>query len=244
MKLIIFDVGNAFCSLVSSPNGYGLMVDCGSNEDKENPVDAIRRYRDWLQLRSYVTRQGVTYPLGLLHITHPDEDHVRNAVRIKKELTPYLMQKTRWEEFPDGQEIHSEYRSLLDNPYRGSNPETVDWGFDINKTFSIPIEVVRNHPNLKDKVRNNSSILRYIACNGVKVLFTGDLESVGWEWLIAHDHDFLQTIKCGVDILIAPHHGHKSGFPKALFDIIGNVKMVIHSKDSEADKDGTDVASQ
>lgn len=244
MKLIVFDVGNAFCSLVSSPNGYGLMVDCGSNEDKENPVDAIRRYRDWLQLRSYVTRQGVTYPLGLLHITHPDEDHVRNAVRIKKELTPYLMQKTRWEEFPDGQEIHSEYRSLLDNPYRGSNPETVDWGFDINKTFSIPIEVVRNHPNLKDKVRNNSSILRYIACNGVKVLFTGDLESVGWEWLIAHDHDFLQTIKCGVDILIAPHHGHKSGFPKALFDIIGNVKMVIHSKDSEADKDGTDVASQ
>ena len=244
MKLIVFDVGNAFCSLVSSPNGYGLMVDCGSNEDKENPVDAIRRYRDWLQLRSYVTRQGVTYPLGLLHITHPDEDHVRNAVRIKKELTPYLMQKTRWEEFPDGQEIHSEYRSLLDNPYRGSNPETVDWGFDINKTFSIPIEVVRNHPNLKDKVRNNSSILRYIACNGVKVLFTGDLESVGWEWLIAHDHDFVQTIKCGVDILIAPHHGHKSGFPKALFDIIGNVKMVIHSKDSEADKDGTDVASQ
>ena len=244
MKLIVFDVGNAFCSLVSSPNGYGLMVDCGSNEDKENPVDAIRRYRDWLQLRSYVTRQGVSYPLGLLHITHPDEDHVRNAVRIKKELTPYLMQKTRWEEFPDGQEIHSEYRSLLDNPYRGSNPETVDWGFDINKTFSIPIEVVRNHPNLKDKVRNNSSILRYIACNGVKVLFTGDLESVGWEWLIAHDHDFVQTIKCGVDILIAPHHGHKSGFPKALFVIIGNVKMVIHSKDSEADKDGTDVASQ
>lgn len=244
MKLIVFDVGNAFCSLVSSPNGYGLMVDCGSNEDKENPVDAIRRYRDWLQLRSYITRQGVSYPLGLLHITHPDEDHVRNAVRIKKELTPYLMQKTRWEEFPDGQEIHSEYRSLLDNPYRGSNPETVDWGFDINKTFSIPIEVVRNHPNLKDKVRNNSSILRYIACNGVKVLFTGDLESVGWEWLIAHDHDFVQTIKCGVDILTAPHHGHKSGFPKALFDIIGNVKMVIHSKDSEADKDGTDVASQ
>ena len=80
--------------------------------------------------------------------------------------------------------------------------------------------------------------------NGVKVLFTGDLESAGWEWLIAHDQDFVQTIKYGVDILIAPHHGHKSGFPKALFDVIGNVKMVIHSKDSEAGKDGTDVATQ
>ena len=244
MKLIVFDVGNAFCSLVSSPNGYGLMVDCGSNEDKENPVDAIYRYRNWLQLRSYVTRQGMSYPLGLLHITHPDEDHVRNAVRIKKELTPYLMHKTKWEEFPDGTDIYNEYRTLLDNCYRGSNPEAIDSGFDINKTFSIPIEVVRNNPKLKDKVRNNSSILRYIAYNGVKVLFTGDLESAGWEWLIAHDQDFVQTIKCGVDILIAPHHGHKSGFPKALFDIIGNVKMVIHSKDSEADKDGTDVASQ
>lgn len=244
MKLIIFDVGNAFCSLVSSPNGYGLMVDCGSNEDKENPVDAIYRYRNWLQLRSYVTRQGMSYPLGLLHITHPDEDHVRNAVRIKKELTPYLMHKMKWEEFPDGTDIYNEYRTLLDNCYRGSNPEAIDWGFDINKTFSIPIEVVRNNPKLKDKVRNNSSILRYIAYNGVKVLFTGDLESAGWEWLIEHDQDFVQTIKYGVDILIAPHHGHKSGFPKALFDVIGNVKMVIHSKDSEAGKDGTDVATQ
>lgn len=244
MKLIIFDVGNAFCSLVSSPNGYGLMVDCGSNEDKENPIDAIRRYRNWLKLRSYVTRQGISYPLGLLHITHPDEDHVRNAVRIKKELTPYLMHKTKWEEFPDGTDIYNEYRTLLDNCYRGSNPEVIDWGFDINKTFSIPIEVVRNNPKLKDKVRNNSSILRYLSYNDVKILYTGDLESAGWDWLIANDRDFVQTIRNGVDILIAPHHGHKSGFPKALLDIIGNVKMVIHSKDSEAGKDGTDVASQ
>lgn len=244
MKLIIFDVGNAFCSLVSSPNGYGLMVDCGSNEDKENPVDAIYRYRNWLQLRSYVTRQGISYPLGLLHITHPDEDHVRNAVRIKKEQTPYLMHKTKWEEFPDGTDIYNEYRTLLDNCYRGSNPEVIDWGFDINKTFSIPIEVVRNNPKLKDKVRNNSSILRYLSYNDVKILYTGDLESAGWDWLIANDRDFVQTIRNGVDILIAPHHGHKSGFPKALLDIIGNVKMVIHSKDSEAGKDGTDVASQ
>ncbi len=48
----------------------------------------------------------------------------------------------------------------------------------------------------------------------------------------------------GVNILIAPHHGHKSGFPKALFDEIGEVDLVIHSKDTEAEKDGTDVSSQ
>ena len=34
---------------------------------------------------------------------------------------------------------------------------------------------------------------------------------------------------------------HDSGFPKALFDLTGNVRTIILSKDSEATKEGTDV---
>ena len=55
---------------------------------------------------------------------------------------------------------------------------------------------------------------------------------------------FVDSVKNGIDILIAPHHGHKSGFPSALFEITGLVDVVIHSKGSEGNIDGTDVSSQ
>lgn len=244
MKIIVFDVGNAFCSLIKSPNGYGLMIDCGCHNDKDNPVDVIRNNVEWLELKPFVASTGTSYPLGLLHITHPDDDHVRNAARIERELKPYLLRKIKWEEFPDGKDINNDYKQSIDNQYRGSNPETIEWGFDENKIFQIPIDTVKTDEELSKKVRNNSSILRYISHNGVRILFTGDLETAGWQWLIDNNRDFVNTVKSGIDIFIAPHHGHNSGFPKCLFDLIGNVKMIIHSKGSEANIEGTDVAAQ
>jgi hypothetical protein len=244
MKLIIFDVGNAFCSIISSPNGYGMMIDCGSNGDKDCPVALVQSNKEWLGLKNFVKSTGESYPLGLLHITHPDDDHVRNAKKIKEELEPYLLQRTRFEEFPDGDKIHDEYKEHIDKQYRGSNPEKIDWGFDENKTFQIPMDVLKADENLSKKLRNNSSIVRFISHNGTRILYTGDLETPAWEWLVKNNQSFVNTIKNGVDIFIAPHHGHNSGFPQCLFNIVGNVKMIIHSKGSEASIEGTDVSNK
>lgn len=244
MKLIIFDVGNAFCSIISSPNGYGMMIDCGSNGDKDCPVALVQSNKEWLGLKNFVKSTGESYPLGLLHITHPDDDHVRNAKKIKEKLEPYLLQRTRFEEFPDGDKVHDEYKEYIDKQYRGSNPEKIDWGFDKNKTFQIPMDVLKADENLSKKLRNNSSIVRFISHNGASILYTGDLEAPAWEWLIKNNQSFVDTIKNGIDIFIAPHHGHNSGFPQSLFDIVGNVKMIIHSKGSEANIEGTDVSNK
>ena len=248
MKLIIFDVGNAACSVISTPSKYGLMIDCGSNSEKSNPVDLLKtkEYKNWLELKPYITADNRQFQLGLLHITHPDDDHVRNAARIKNEFPPYLLQRRQYEEFPDGDKINKDYVSNIDIEYRGNNPETINWGIipDKFKTFSISLSVVKSNELLNSKIRNNSSILRYIEYNGVKILFAGDLEKAGWDWLAEHDNDFIKTMGNGLDILIAPHHGHKSGFPSSLFALTGNVKCVIHSKGSEGNIDGTDVSSQ
>ena len=56
-----------------------------------------------------------------------------------------------------------------------------------------------------------------------------------------NNSDFANLMRQGIDVLIAPHHGHESGFPKALFDLTGNVDVIILSKDSEATIEGTDV---
>ena len=244
MKLIVFDVGDAACSIISSPTSKGLMIDCGSNSEKPNPVDSYNKYKGWLGITPFITSEGTKYELGLLHITHPDDDHVRNAKRINKDLEPYLLRKREYEEFPDGDLINQEYKDYIDKKYRGTNPEAINWGFDKNETFQIPMATLKSDEILSKKLRNNSSIIRFIEKNGIRILFSGDLETPGWEWLIDNNKSFVNTISNGNDVLIAPHHGHTSGFPSALFDKIGYVKCVIHSKGSEANIEGTDVSSQ
>ncbi|RLD36617.1 MAG: hypothetical protein DRI83_05175, partial [Bacteroidetes bacterium] len=197
-----------------------------------------------LGIKSFVTSKGSEYELGLLHITHPDDDHVRNAKRISEELKPYLLRKREYEEFPDGDSINGDYKDYIDKKYRGKNPEEIDWGFDRIEAFQIPMDIIIKDEALSKKTRNNSSILRFIERQGVKILFSGDMETAGWDWLIENDKPFVEIMQGGIDILIAPHHGHKSGFPSSLFEIIGNVKCVIHSKGSEGNIEGTDVSSQ
>jgi len=244
MKIIIFDVGNAACSIISSPNNYGMMIDCGSHSDKTNPVDLFNINKEWLGIKPFTTSIGVKYDIGLLHITHPDDDHVRNAKKIREELTPYLLRKRKYEEFPDGDSINTDYKEYINKYYRGTNPETINWGFEGNEYFQIPMETLKSDEELSLKLRNNSSILRYVKANNVSVLFAGDMEKAGWQWLINNDPSFNNIVSKGIDILIAPHHGHKSGFPSSLFEKTGNVKVVIHSKGSEANIEGTDVSSQ
>lgn len=244
LKIIICDVGNAASAIVKVPAGYSMMIDCGCNQEKNNPVDIFFSNLNWLQSEDYVTHSGVHYKLALLHITHPDDDHVRNAERVRKELTPYLVHRNNCSLFSDSDSINQDYKKYIDSIYKGNDPEIVNYGLDANEVFCIPFEEVQTNVKLNKKVRNNSSILRYIKYNGYRILFAGDLEKDGWEWLCNNDLRFIRLMKEGLDILIAPHHGHISGFPKSLFDLTGNVRCVIHSKDSEANKDGTDVSSQ
>jgi beta-lactamase superfamily II metal-dependent hydrolase len=244
-KLIIFDVGNAACGLAVCPNRYSLMVDCGNHGEKDCPIDLIKNdYKDWLNIRTYVKENGNKYLLTLLHITHPDDDHVKNAKIVKEKLPPYLLHRRKYEEFPSNENIHDEYKKHIDLEYRG-DPVSFDlWGFTQTKTFRIPMEKIKKNEELSKKIKNNSSILRFIEYGDKKILFGGDLEKAGWDWLTENDKDFVATMQNGVDILIAPHHGHKSGFPTSLFDLTGKVEISILSKASESEKDDTDVSSQ
>lgn len=58
MKVIICDVGDAACAFVTSTNGHTMMIDCGSNEHKENPVTVFNRYKRWLGTKEYCTQNG------------------------------------------------------------------------------------------------------------------------------------------------------------------------------------------
>lgn len=239
MKLIIFDVEDSACALIVCPNGYSMMIDCGCHTEKICPVDQILSNRDRLGMIDYMG-----YPLTLLHITHPDNDHVNNSEKLTGSFAPYLVSRRKYEHFSIDQDIPEDYKKHIDLKYRG-NPIIFDlWGFEENKIFSIPMDIVKTVPELKIKEKNNSSVLKYVKSNGVSVLFGGDLEKAGWDWLVNNDPNFANTMAQGLTILIAPHHGHLSGFPQSLFNLTGSVQVIVHSKGGEGDIEGTNVANQ
>ena len=148
MKIIIFDVSNAACALVVCPNGNSLMIDCGSNREKDCPIDTINDMRSksgWLSnMKNYATQRGAIYPLTTLAITHPDLDHINNAKKIKEEFEPYLLLRRYLEEFPKNVVDKNSpglinYKSHLCDKYRGDNPETPNWGFTRKTLFSFSV---------------------------------------------------------------------------------------------------------
>ena len=118
MFISIFDVGNASCNYICSPNKYAMMIDCGSSTEKPNPVDLIKNFNrsscELVRSRPYVTSKGSSYPLALLHVTHPDDDHVRNSGRVYNELTPYLLCRNYTEKYDDSASINKDYVKSLE----------------------------------------------------------------------------------------------------------------------------------
>lgn len=66
---------------------------------------------------------------------------------------------------------------------------------------------------------NNSSVISRISLSGLSILVCGDMESSGWEYIFNKDcfsRGSWDSLIENIDILIAPHHGHGSGFSTKL----------------------------
>ena len=235
LRIVIFDVGNGSCSLIVDQDGNSLMIDCGCHSETMNPVDWIKQYQEngWLQHME-------SNQLTKLIISHPDLDHIKNAKRIHKELEPRILLRRKLEYFPQEllateDENFKEYKSNFCDNYTTAVSDRPNWKFRF-QCYQIPLEKLYDEDVFaRDKFKNNSSIVCTIKFGGKKILFGGDMEEVGWQWLIKHDGIFKEDITGGVAILVASHHGHKSGYSQELMNLMGGGPILsVLSKGSES----------
>lgn len=243
LKLIIFDVEHGFCGYILTPNGYSLMVDCGARPDF-SPVDYLLSNSSIYFPRLFQNKQ-----LTKLIVTHPHGDHIQDIQNLHEKLSPAFLYRTELSSYMkedldlvlrEKQDSNLKlYREKLDEAYIYKPVELPDWGVVKRTYFSLTPDEAR----LVDpaKVINNTSIVLLLECYGRKILYGGDLETAGWEALIKYNKKNFKEKVAGVDIFMAPHHGHKSGFSKELFDIMGKPLVNIVSKNSEVGE--TDVHS-
>lgn len=233
MKIIIFNVEHGFCGFVRSPNGYGLMIDCGRRDDF-SPAQYIASKES----NSITKHNGQI--LAFLIITHPHDDHVEDIENIIKYLPPRILYRQgsfNWEELKQT-ESKNDYRNLdiysnWQKTYSGT-PTYPDWGMDF--VLGPCLSVEESKVISKSSFVNNCSLLTSIQYGGEKILFCGDLMEDGWAELLkrAGFREFLR----GTSILVAAHHGHSSGFSLDALRTMGKPKFAIVSakrKDQSVD---------
>lgn len=211
------------------------MIDCNLIED-----DKIVRINE---LKSVSKDKGIKRFIS----TSPDFDHIRGIKKLDEDIgieNFYVVKNdaqknSENEDFQKYRELHDSSKAFFisqgvsrkwmnigDND-RGSSGISILWPILNNEFFKAALEnAAKGHsPN------NISPIFRYSLENGASVIWMGDLETPFMDSII-NDIDIPET-----DILIAPHHGRKSGkVSKKFLDEI-NPKVIIVGEASSDDID-------
>jgi beta-lactamase superfamily II metal-dependent hydrolase len=156
----------------------------------------------------------------LLAITNYDEDHVsgladlRNKMRIisllrNKSVTSDTIYHLKAEDGMGGgiENLH-EMIDIYTASGTPENPEPVFQGVEKRVFYN-------NYPAFDDE--NNLSMVLFIKCYGVGVMFTGDLEVSGWRALLNSSPDLKQAL-AETNVFIAPHHGRENGCCDEVFE--------------------------
>lgn len=218
MKLTIFDVEHGACALLTCDNGAKILIDAGHNSKTGwKPGD-------------YLSGVG-TSSLEMLVITNYDEDHVSGIGSLFDNVYVEWLWRNKSVSAPAIRTLKTEdgmgagIERLVDKIESsfsgGSNSSELPTFKGLErKAFH------NSYPAFDDE--NNLSFVTYLRCNGVGVMFTGDMEKKGWAELLKRD-DVIQALK-GTSIFIAPHHGRESGCYEGIFKYCEPYYVVISDK--------------
>ena len=218
LRFITWNVQHGSAALIQTPNGKLIAIDLGAGEEF-SPL----RYMEY--------DQGINQ-LDEVIITHPHMDHIEDILNFDLLNPRVLLRPSHLTQEdisgghstvgPRAQEIYEKYLEV-DAKYSTNAPPSEIPSLPTNNGG---VSIKTFHPTQSPKTNlNNHSIVSVIEYEGVKILSSGDNESLSWEELLA-DTAFKDAIK-GTHVLVAPHHGRESGYHGELFDHISPLITII-----------------
>ena len=238
LKCIVFNVEHGLCVFVKSPNGYGMLIDCGSRE-KFSPIKWIRgEYNATTRKDGFKYFNGKQY--GLMIVTHLHADHFSDVGSLKDNDEPKTLQRDKKtmkyldEKISEAKKkgdtsktkILEDFKKFSDK-FIEEAEETPDWGFEFYRRYQLPFSTAEEVDSDREKIINNRSYIIGISYAGKKILIPGDIEAPGWEEVL--DDEDLQEVLADTNFFVASHHGHKSGFTSKILDHSGRPDIFIIS---------------
>ena len=228
MILKVFDVEHGSSNFIISPTGKMELIDLGARRDW-SPLDHI--YTHYIRPGNQLDRLVQTHHHG----DHLDDVYKLTQPRmprtvLRRRLTGRYEEACRKSNTTEGQNKARRFETLFAGYNTDSSPAQTGitaWGYEMN-SWSL-VEALADAATSSDgAMANCCSYVTLYNHNGTKFLLCGDMEKEGILRLLIENPSMLAAVR-GVNILVAPHHGHSSGFSTHLMEAIGKPDIVIAS---------------
>ena len=226
MEIKIFNVEHGFCALITSDSGQIILIDCGTNNTTGFSPSA---YLSFLGYRL----------INKLIITNFDEDHLSDLNNI---FSLFVIGSFHRNPSIDPGSLK---RIKLQNSTLSHNMETYltmhsSFVHEVSECGTVP-GININHfwnkyPLFQDS--NNLSLVTFMQCGNINIVFPGDIEKQGWEALLASPLFCYYLRK--VNIFVASHHGRENGYHSNVFSYCKPDLVVISDESIQYDTQETE----
>jgi len=230
--MVFWDVQHGSATYLKTPNNTHIAIDLGVGKYETGDVS----FSPLLHLKYNWSVDQLDWVI----ISHPHKDHINDIMNFDA-LSPRVLNR------PKHISADDIMKNILDE-----DRELFEKYFEIDERYCGPVSADTNpryprnnggvefntfHPSKcsMDNL-NNHSIVSVVEYAGSKIVIPGDNESPSWKELMDID-GFFDAVQDS-DILLAPHHGRKSGFDSEIMGII-NPRLTIVSDGPYVDTSAT-----
>jgi beta-lactamase superfamily II metal-dependent hydrolase len=202
LEVNIFDVEHGGCAAVITPSGHLMMIDAGHNGTTG------WRPSDWVK--------GRHSEIESLVVTNFDEDHVTDLPNLFRTIhirswvmnwnvTAEWVRREKAAKGGMGLGVARATAQLA--AYRDLPKMATNWGCDVRWFY---------HPVTTAADENYLSVVTFIHCGDIRIVFGGDLTAAGWRDFL-RDPLFVAYLRT-TNIFVASHHGREDGYCPEVFD--------------------------
>ncbi len=239
----LFDVDHGQCAALRLPNGRWCLFDAGRSRwfspiqwiafraaTEPSPLMSIlcalvqppsrRPFRFYKATISHLHADHLqdygsllAYAPEFVRVVQPDFEHIVDALESSAPQSWPIVQA-----------------SLAAFEYRYGPGTSPDFGQVSIRELCLPVSLARRLGGGANSRVNNASIVTRIDVYGTSILLSGDMEGSAWDAVLSAPviGPAWRSLVGNVDILVAPHHGHSSGYSARLL-AMARPKVVLVS---------------
>lgn len=248
-KIHFLNVQDGDCTIIQHETRRVSVIDiCNGNEEQ--------KYNLCLE-SNFNMRDNSTNPIAYLKnlnievifrfiLTHPDMDHLDGFENLFTKFEVLNFWDTNhnkvMKDFNKSKYKETDWNYYLNIRKKCKNPKVLQYYSDYKNSYFMEdgLEIISPHEDLEQEILNNDNPnwneISYVILHTIynrKILYCGDSEDLAWKYIL-DSKELLEKIK-DIDILIAPHHGRKTGGDKEnnFLDKL-NPKLVLFGNTSDS----------